>query len=368
MEKYNKNECENYDSFYLVFILMDLLSSNIHYELYDNLSEILNNPDDIGSILSEYISYFINNGGITNFQFSENIMNSANPIFILKITEDVLENNNKKMDVKNILKKTLSKIMAGKKFKIRGYSEKITTNAIEKISYDKEYIGHKNKNTTPFICINSMLVGLVCNKSKDVELLIKNSVKIGKLTHYNSIGLLSAIASAYFVSLAVQGVQVEKWIDMLLEIINLDMVKKYLDLDENENMIGYVEFLNRWNKYRDSRFVEKKIKKTKSDENLISRMKFYKRFTNDLYTMIGEDSINCLIVAYESLLFCDGNFEKLVYYSLLIPGTVIYIGGYVGGLYGLVYGHQNIPQNMIQKLDDHEGWIRLGKKMRKKFC
>ena len=122
-----------------------------------------------------------------------------------------------------------------------------------------------------------------------------------------------------------------------------------------------------WNNYVDARFTftnntDYKVKKTKSDNNLIFKMKFYKRFTyeSDKYIQ-GEDSISCLIMTYDALLNCEGNFEKMLYYSILTPGNGISIGCLIGELYNLIYGLNDVPKYMIEHIKDKR-FLNLSKK------
>jgi hypothetical protein len=161
---------------------------------------------------------------------------------------------------------------------------------------------------------------------------------------------LAGITSAYFVSLAVRDVQIEKWIILLIDLLKSDMIKKRFDLKDFENMIRYTDYLRIWHKYADYKFNDGKIIKTMSDSSLVFKLKFYNNFKyiNDAFL---EDVISCLIMSYDSLLACEGNFEKILYYALFMPGNTISVGGYVGGLYGLIYGTENVSKNMIKFLE-----------------
>jgi ADP-ribosylglycohydrolase len=309
-------------------------------------------------------------GGVNNFKLGDNIYYSSNIFFITRMSENIIDNDGVNFDVGEILKKTLKEILSTNFIlhkKTKGYSKDVITTeeAIEKMRFTDKYIGYKNNNNNPEICINVITLGLVYNKILDLDLLIEKSIYTGKLTHYNNIGLLSAITASYFISLAVRSEPINKWVDMMLELINSEKVKNYLDLDENENMIAYVTYLNYWNRYRDSRFIDNKIRKTRSDDNLTYRAKFYNQFSIDKGGLLGSDCISCLIISYDSLLTCDGNFEKLIFYSLLIPGPTITIGGYGGGLYGLIYGDENISPFLLNQLIDIDDLKILGKKMNK---
>lgn len=352
--------------FYLMIILMDSLSTNIFIDLHKNMGNLSGYDNNISEYMIEYYSYFISNGGITNFKSTFDDIYTRTPLLLRQISDHAL-----KADFNEIihLGPILKSVMINNE--IRGYSEEISLNEIKKIEDDMNYVGYKNQNMSPSICGHSMMLGLIFNSKDQIDLLIKNAVKFAKLTHYNNIGILSAIVSAYFVSLAVQKIDIIYWIDMMFDLINSESVKKYLDLDNNENMIGYVYFLNMWNKYRDFRYEDNKIKKSKSDDNLVYKVKFYSNFVmNPEKNLPGDDAVNCLIISYDTLLFANGDFEKMIYYSVLIPGTQIYTGIYVGGLYSILHGYKTVPKKIIKNFlteDQIEENLILEKKMKKKF-
>ena len=56
-----------------------------------------------------------------------------------------------------------------------------------------------------------------------------------------------------------------------------------------------------------------------------------------------------MIMAYDALLDCNGNWEKLIVYAILHIGDSDTIGAVAGGLYGAVYGFGDVPENMKLK-------------------
>jgi ADP-ribosylglycohydrolase len=361
-----KNKNRNYDSLYIGAYISDLFCSNIYKHVHSLMFERGGEKKDIldkeiiSDIILEYIQYYIENGGYNNFIFDPTINVSANMLMLKAITDAFIHNDqntlllnvkvNMKKAYENITSVEASKLLfGGRKNQEDSHTLLSTDYEYKNIKVSDDFIGNKNTNYESDICMRIMPVGLYYYNEDDLDKLIKTSIKITKLTHNNIIGILAGITSAYFVSLAVRNIAIEKWIQLLIELIESDMIKNHFDLDKTDNMIKYIDFLRPFQKYRDYRFNEEKITKTASDSSLVFRFKFYNKFKY-FNTSHFEDVISCLIISYDTLLLCDGNFEKVIYNGLLLPGNVISIGGYVGGLYGLIYGVDDIPKSMINFL------------------
>jgi ADP-ribosylglycohydrolase len=353
MDKENKENKGIIESLLLGCFLLDLFGSDVYYNTLKDLLSIIKNQNDNGEIIIEYISNFVANGGITGYTFDKNIENSSNIILFLSMMNTLLIFENDKnlfLEIKKSIKETFLQIWnEQKKDKtIIKLNEETTEKSILKINYDENYIGYSNNNLISDICVRIIPVGIMF--SNDIDKLIEIVIKTTRLTHNNTISILSAIATSYFVSLALNKIEIEKWSHMLIELINSEIVKKHIDFNENKNIMEYSAFVKYWINYNDSRFSEGKIKKTRSDDNLIYRIKFYKKYKYDDYgfVILGEDCVNCLIIAYDTLLNCNGNFERVIYYGMLIPGEIISIGGILGALFGIVYGTETIPPNILK--------------------
>jgi ADP-ribosylglycohydrolase len=373
------------ESLLIVSFLLDLIGSNIYYIKYKDLLKIIKNPNDLGEILIEYTSYFLENGGINNFDFNKNIQNSSNIIFMMSLFIVLLEyeNDNKIMhyikknmlitftnifksnDINFIIESGLIEDTISDSIIISGLTEE----AISKIKFDDNYIGEINNNFSSDICVRIIPIGIIY--FNNIDKLITMSLQITKLTHNNIISILSSIAASYFVSLAINNIPIEQWSYELIKLFESDKIKKHINLNDNKISMVYFTFMKYWIKYNEIRFEETKIKKTKSDENLIFKVKFYQKFIYDENEMIlGKDCLNCIIISYDVLLNCNGNFEKIIYYAMLIPGEILAIGGFIGALFGLTYRTTNIPLNMLNKfefLKNEKPYINVIKKLNNKI-
>lgn len=341
------------NNIFLLAIILDLLSVNIYANVYEYLLSELKNPYDNGEILSEYLSYFINNGGISGYTFEEDILNTSNIYYMLSIAKSLIKNDDFVLyEIKKGIKLSFNILNKKEDYKkkIRNYEKnERTEDAIKNLDLSESFIGNKNNNYSSDICIYVIPLGYYYYN--DNNKLIKNCSQLIRLTHNNVLSILGGISSAYMLSLSYNKIDIKKWIYMTIELLNTELVKKELELNINENMSQYVSFMKILNDYIEIRFVDNKIKKTRSDNNLIYKMKFYNRFVFDNKTNLqGEDTISCLITSYDALLNCDGSFEKLLYYSIITLGNTIGIGSFVGELYSSYYGINNVPKYMIEKM------------------
>ena len=85
------------------------------------------------------------------------------------------------------------------------------------------------------------------------------------------------------------------------------------------------------------------------------------------YNIIGGNGQSAVIMAYNALLDCDGNFEKLIYYSMLHGGDSDTVGAIAAGFYGSVYGFGNVPDHMLKYLEMKKELYEIGEKFYKKF-
>jgi ADP-ribosylglycohydrolase len=347
-------EIKKIKEFLGVSFMLDLLGSNIYNDISLILLDVIKNPHDNGEVLIEYISSFIASGGLSGYIFNVKIDSSFNIHIMNDIFFSFIKSMKKSdkeifLNIKKNLKTTFKEI--SKHYSI--YKNKNTENydkTLQMISYieeDEKYEGIANDNISSDICVIIMPIGFI--HYKELDKMVEWTVKITKLTHNNTTSILSAIISSYFVSMAMNKIPIENWCNNIIGLVNSDNVKKYINLDVNQNMIEYSNFVKIWVDYISLRFNEKKVKKTRSDENLLFKLKFYEKYAQNKVgaNFIGEDCISCLIVVYDSLLMCEDNFERLIYYGMLIPGNVISIGGLIGALWGIIYGMDNIPKNMF---------------------
>jgi ADP-ribosylglycohydrolase len=216
--------------------------------------------------------------------------------------------------------------------------------------------------------MRNICIGLAFYSESDLDILIDFSIQSSQITHNSPLGFLAGFTSAYFASLAVREIELNKWVFMMLELLESDKIKKYIgkSFDEQNDYNSYIRY---WKKYIDTRFNGTKPIKTRSTSNMMFRIKYYyENFVKDSYAdYTGSSGFCAMIMAYDALIDCDGKFEKLVYYSILNPGDSDTIGSIACGLYGIVYGFGDVPKNLLCCIETKDKLLKLGEKFYKKF-
>jgi len=273
--------------------------------------------------------------------------------------------------------------------------------------------------------MRSLCIGMAFPKSEDRDKLIQISIESGRITNNSAIGYLGGMASALFASLAIQKVSIELWPFILLELFDNNIIKKYMNkrgVDYDDYIRDSPVFVEKWHRYIDDKFDGKgQVIKRKSSINLIYRCKYYnetfgfrkksepildgpniktrepknmdggkglvrsfniksfssdssdniddqnKELSSDKIGFIGSGGDDSVIIAYDSLIDCDGIWEKLVYYSMLHMGDSDTTGSIAGGLYGLVYGMNNVGKHLLEHLEYYDELEEIGIKLFEKY-
>ena len=335
---------------------LNMMSQIIRTGIDEKHPNLDNKYDNVGELIIEYIGFFVENGGINMFDFksSNSISTDCAHLHIVantKIDDDFIINVKK-----NMIKVAVAQNLLPNK-------EVGNTTLGEIFKQPTTLLGTKNYNYGGDICSMVIYLGLLYD---DIDELFAMAIKISKIAHNNIIGMLFAITSVYFSMLAVKNVEIEKWVFKLIDILQSVHVKKYIDFNNNEEFNQYIRYLRPWQKYTDDKFKNGKVISHNASYNLIYRVKFYVQsvFPYNDKTTIGYDGMSCLIVAYNTLLDGKDNFEKIVYYGMLLPTVTPNIMTIVGSLYYLMYGDKNIPKYILKHYDDTKKYETILKEMR----
>jgi ADP-ribosylarginine hydrolase len=222
-------------------------------------------------------------------------------------------------------------------------------------------------------------IGLVFNEPKDFKKLLQISLEVGRITHSNSISYLGGFVSAFFTSLAVQKVPIEKWPFKLIELDNKDVFGKYIK--SKWSKIEYVDFLrdkdrffDKWKIYIEDRFDKKKPIQDSSVGGLhhphmvhpYFRSKYYWKtfgWKKQAEPNVGSGGDDSVIVAYDCLIDAGKCWEKLVIYAMLHSGDSDTTGSIAGAWYGILYGTENVPGNMVEHLELKEEINYIGSEL-----
>lgn len=333
-------------------------------------------PATVGTI-NEFVYEFIDLGGINGIDLKDwNV--SSDTIYNIAFIRSMLKYNKEKgpdkkfiVNLKNNIITAYNKIDDDRKAGIKRYEGEITkkyayTFTLEDDARNKPYDKYSAGNG---VASRSIPIGIALYRESDIEELIKVSINMGMITHNSPHGYLSGLVVAYFASLAMRNVSINLWPHMLVELLESEKVKKYIDMKNQEIRFDYMDFVRYWKKYIDTRFEDKKPIKSRSTSNLIFRIRYYyENFVKDTdFQGIGLSGYCATIMSYDALLDCDGKWEKLIFYAILNPSDSSTIGAITGGLYGAVYGFGDVPEHMLKNIEFSEQLIKLGKQFYKKY-
>jgi len=370
INKTSHDSAENkYIGLFLLHALGDVLGTKNLY-----------NEDNIGDTslgrIPEFIFDFIEMGGVNGIDITD-LMVSDNTLFHISIAKSVLKFKGKFSEnffifVKRNIAEMHNKMVREYKKGIFRYPNPKTAEYIQKFTKEKDARFFKYDPTTweNGSTARSMCIGLAFNKPEQLETLIEMSIKTCKLTHNSPYGFLSGFNVAYFVSLAIQQIPINKWPNLLVDLLESDKIKKYINYETNGEIVDYVSYIRYWRKYIDTRFIDEKPIKTRVTGNLVFRAKYY--FENFVAGTEAEASgasgFSAVIMAYDSILDCDGKWEKIIFYAILHPGECDTTGAIAGGFYGALYGFGDVPENMICCIEEKKQLLKLGEEFYKKFA
>ncbi len=336
-------------------------------------------PADIGTI-NEFVYEFIDLGGINGIDISDWII-SADSIYHIAIAEGLSSYNDKTnknklskkiiVDVKNAIINAIRRISLDSKNGIFRYEGNTTIKQALKftIDHDARQDKYTELSAGNGVASRSIPIGIMLNKESELNKLIETSITLGSLTHNSPLGYLPGFTVSYFASLALQGVEIYKWPQMMLNILESEQITKHIDISDSQLNFSYMDYVRYWKKYVDTRFIDDKPIKTRSTSNLIFRTKYYyENFVKGTRAGgIGVSGFAAAIIAYDALLDCDGIWEKVVFYAILNPSDSNTVGAICGGLFGLVYGFGDVPEHMLTNIEEKDKLTELSKLYYKKF-
>lgn len=212
-------------------------------------------------------------------------------------------------------------------------------------------------------------IGLAFHGEKNRDKLIEISIETSKLTHNNAIGYLGGLTSALFAAFAIEDIDIIKWPFLLLDLLNSQRVKKFINIEDKEEQDDYQSFTNYWRKYVDTRFEDRSPISTRAQASLIFRSRYYyENFTrNTAALLIGESGFCATIMAYDSLLDSRNVWEKLIIYSALHFGDSDTVAAIAASWYGALYGFGDVPKNNLKYLEFKKELTSLGEKLYEKY-
>ena len=253
----------------------------------------------------------------------------------------------------------------------------ITT--IDYVKLFKEDIHGKDGRTMPYnkmgggsgCAMRTICIGMAYFGDENRDKLIEVAIETSRLTHNSPIGYLGGLVIALFAAYAIEGININQWPFLMMEVLKSDKIISYLKIKEEK--YDYEIFVKFWRRYLDTRFKNNQPIKSKVNTNLLYRTYYYNsklirddddEFKNEV---AGSSGFSAGIVAYDCLIDAEDKWEKLVIYSMLHVGDSDTTGCIAAGLYGLLYGFGDVPESNMKYLELKEQSEEIGKLLYKKY-
>lgn len=369
-----------YIALFLLHALGDMLGSEI--------ADWIDDPTQSISLVEEFIFIFIQKGGVNGIDIGDWKL-SDNTLLHIAMTKTILKYDDKNiLDQKfyDSLKQSMIDVYDDINIEFKNGNKRYINDynfgyvGLFKENMDATKVPYNPLTNDDGSATRTLCIGAAFYKEEQLETLIELSINTSKLTHNSPSGFLAGFVTAYFASLAIRNVEIETWPSLLIKLLNSDKIKKYIDIENNDVFADYYNFIKYWKKYVDTRFINGKPMNNRLSTNMIARYKYYDANFNDnkrhhgkngTFILekrhLGETGYCCTIMAYDVLLYCDGIWEKLIFYGILHDGSGDTIGSIVGGLYGLKYGLGDVPESMLRGIEKKKKLKSLGIKFYNKF-
>ena len=200
--------------------------------------------------------------------------------------------------------------------------------------------------------------GLIYSKKSEVNKLVKEISENIRLTNNNNTTCLGAITLGLFISYAMQDIPINHWGYKMIEYISDNEIEN-IDFTSKEDYISlWKDYLTRVFKKPYGVYIgEYFIKPTKS------AFIYYYIKENPNRFIYGLNADDALIIAYDSLLKCDGHWQTIVLSGVLGITDCAVMGMICGALYGAVYKNADLQINKYVNEDWVKKTIKLGKNL-----
>eukprot|EP01100_Stratorugosa_tubuloviscum_P008324 TRINITY_DN3463_c0_g2_i1.p1 TRINITY_DN3463_c0_g2~~TRINITY_DN3463_c0_g2_i1.p1 ORF type:complete len:373 (-),score=176.56 TRINITY_DN3463_c0_g2_i1:97-1215(-) len=202
--------------------------------------------------------------------------------------------------------------------------------------------------------MRAMCIGLCFFGEEKRSQLIEISIESGRLTHNHPTAFFGALCSATFAAFAIENIPIVQWGWRLVDLI---LPQAYRFIRSNKD---YCEEYNKYMEHFEHKFVAYlELRQIRSHDCQVAvfpsifgvkeRDQFYTSISYDGWGgASGDDSV---IIAYDSLLGCEGSWEELIKRAALHGGDSDSTAAIAASWFGTVYTLESVPQSNYAALE-----------------
>lgn len=317
-----------------------------------NYGEQNQKPDFVNDLLYEFIALGgINDLSLVNWVSSDDTILYMATMQVLTSKPKTIEEFGQKLRAAYLMSKPLIKN------RHPGQRTMDSLDEMENIAWDK--LNYNSKAIGNGSAMRSGCIGIFFPGKHNRKKLIALAVESSRITHNSATAIMGSVTSALFTAYALEKVPLNHWPHKLMGLFKSGKIDNYMKKSRPNEYHRFREdkviYIAQWEKYLQIRFSGLKPRRDiKFMTNPVARFKYLSENFSKGCRDPGGCADDCLIMAYDSLLECDGVIEKILVYSILHPGDSDTVGSVAFSWFGAFYGSPKNEQIIGERFKELE--------------